>query len=173
MAESYEFDAVEFITAGAVGQPGERTFFIQAEAAGERIALLVEKDQVRSLAQVAQELLERAGVTVTPDHLEEAAQRLREPVEPVWRAGTMSLGMDEEAERFVLEAEEMPADEEEVEGQGLARFWMTAEQLTALAAHAAYAVEAGARETCRLCGRPKGVEGHVCPSMNGHGPLSA
>lgn len=171
MGESFEFDSVEFITAGAVGQPGQRTFYIQAEDAGERVALLVEKEQVRSLARVAQELLSRAGVTVTPDDLEEGAQRLREPILPVWRVGSMSLGMAEDGERFLLEAEEL-AEEEEGE-QGLARFWMRREQLTGLAAHAAYAVEAGARETCRLCGRPRDREGHVCPAMNGHGPLSA
>lgn len=172
MGESYEFEALEFITAGAVGQPGARTFYVQAEEGGQRVAVLVEKEQVRSLAQLAQDLLSQAGVTVTPDHLEERVQRLREPVEAVWRAGQMSLGMEEGAERFVLEAEELPADEPEASEPGTARFWMTREQLVALAAHAAYAVEAGARETCRFCGRPIDVEGHVCPSMNGHGPLS-
>lgn len=169
MGETFEFESVDFITAGAVGQPGQRAFYIQAEGAGARVSLMVEKEQVRSLAQVAQDLLSRAGVTVTPDHLEESSQRLREPVEPVWRVGTMSLGMEEDGERFVLEAEELAEADDE---QGLARFWMRTEQLTALAAHAAYAVEAGARETCRLCGRPKNVDGHVCPAMNGHGPLS-
>lgn len=169
MGDSFEFQAVDFITAGALGEPGQRAFYLQAEGAGERVSLLVEKEQVRSLAQVAQDLLSRVGVTVTPDDLEEGRQRLREPIEPMWRVGTMSLGMEEDGERFVLEAEELPSEEGE---PALARFWMRREQLTALAAHAAYAVEAGARETCRLCGRPKDVGGHVCPAMNGHGPLS-
>ena len=84
----------------------------------------------------------------------------------------MSLGMDEAAERFVLEVEEA-AFEEEVDEPGFARFWMDREQLAGLAAHAAYAVEAGARETCRLCGRPIDADGHVCPSLNGHGPLTS
>ncbi|QBI21133.1 DUF3090 family protein [Egibacter rhizosphaerae] len=173
MGESVEFESVEFITAGAVGEPGERAFYVQAEGEGQRVALLAEKTQIRSLAQLAQELLGRAGITVTPDDLDEASQRLREPVEPWWRAGSMSLGMDDEAERFVLEVEELPEELDPAEEPGEARFWMTREQLTALAAYAAYAVEAGARETCRLCSRPiDPVEGHVCPAQNGHGPLT-
>jgi hypothetical protein len=78
--------------------------------------------------------------------------------------------MDQSGERFMLEAEELVGEEEEP--GAVARFWMDRDQLVALAAHAAYAVEAGARPTCRLCGRPVDPEGHVCPSLNGHGPLS-
>jgi uncharacterized repeat protein (TIGR03847 family) len=111
-------------------------------------------------------------VAVTPDDLDEAAQQLIEPVVPAWRAGSLSIGMTEDGERFLLEAEELTEDEEKEEG-GSARFWMSRDQLVALAAYAAYAVEAGARETCKLCNRPiDPVEGHVCPAMNGHGPLT-
>lgn len=172
MGESFELDPVEWITAGAVGEPGQRVFYLQALGAGGLVALVVEKAQVRMLAQLAQELLARADVQVTPDDLDTVAQGLREPVEAVWRAGGLSLGMDSAGERFVLEAEEL-GDEAEVEEAASARFWMSREQLVALAAHAAYAVEAGARERCRLCGRPiDPVAGHVCPARNGHGPLT-
>ena len=170
MGESYEFETVDFITAGALGEPGARTFYVQAESGPDQVALIVEKGQVRSLAQLAQELLAQAGVTVTPDDLDEASYRLREPVEPIWRAGSMSLGMDEESQLFALEVAELTDDEEEE--PGYVRLWMTRDQLGGLAAYAAYAVEAGARETCRHCGRPIGADGHVCPSMNGHGPLA-
>lgn len=172
MGESLEFDPVDWITAGAVGEPGRRVFSIQASHDGRLIALLVEKAQVRVLAQLAQQLLERVGVTVTPDDLDEASQRLREGAEQLWRAGSMSLGTDEEGERFVLEAEELVEDEESEE-PAVARFGMAREQLVALAAHAAFSVEAGARERCRFCGRPiDPVLDHTCVAMNGHGPLT-
>lgn len=172
MADSFEFRPVDWLTAGALGEPGARAFFIQARAADEQVALLVEKEQVRMLAQLAQELLARVDVTVTPDDLDTNAQQLREPVEPRWRAGTMSLGMDTDGVQFLLEAQELTGEEEERE-PAVARFWMSQEQLVALAAHAAYVVEAGARERCRLCGRPiDPVDGHVCPATNGHGPLT-
>lgn len=172
MAESFEFRPVDWLTAGAVGEPGARSFYIQARAFGDEVALLVEKEQVRMLAQLAQELLSRLDVTVTPDDLDTTSQQLREPVEPRWRAGSMSLGMDTDGSQFVLEAEELTEESEERE-PAVARFWMSREQLIALAAYAAYAVEAGARERCRLCGRPiDPVDGHVCPATNGHGPLT-
>jgi uncharacterized repeat protein (TIGR03847 family) len=175
VAESIELDPVEWITAGAVGEPGRRTFYLQARAAGEVVSLLVEKGQVQGLAQLAQELLSRAGTTVTPDDLDASGQQLVEPVTVRWRAGAMSLGMDTAGERFLLEAQEYVAEPEAVEDEAAtARFWMSREQLVRLAAYAAFAVEAGARPSCRLCGRPiDPVTGHVCPSSNGHGPLTA
>jgi uncharacterized repeat protein (TIGR03847 family) len=161
------------VTAGAVGDPGQRTFFIQATAADAQVTLLVEKEQVRMLAQLAQQLLARLDVTVTPDDLDATGQQLREPVLPAWRAGSMSLGMEADGGQFLLEAEEL-VEEAEARDPAVARLWMSRAQLVALAAHAAYAVEAGARERCRLCGRPiDPVDGHVCPATNGHGPLTA
>jgi uncharacterized repeat protein (TIGR03847 family) len=170
MADDFELDPVDWISAGAVGEPGQRTFYLQARKDGELVALVVEKGQVAALAQLAQQLLGNAGVVVTPDDLDAAAQGLVEPVEPVWRAGALSLGSDAEGERFLLEAEQLVDDDE---GGAVARFWMGRGDLVGLAAHAAWSVQAGARERCRFCGRPiDPVLGHVCPATNGHGPLT-
>lgn len=171
MADDHELDPVDWITAGAVGAPGARTFFLQARKGGEYVALLLEKGQVAALAQLAQRLLADVGVLVTPDDLDVAVQRLVEPVEPAWRAGTLSLGVESEGTRFVLEATEL--GEEDEPDLAVARFAMDREAMVGLAAHAAYSVEAGARERCRLCGRPiDPVDGHVCPATNGHGTLT-
>jgi uncharacterized repeat protein (TIGR03847 family) len=176
VGESYELDPVDWITAGAVGEPGRRTFYLQAKVGHGLVALVVEKGQVRMLAQLAQELLARVDVIVTPDDLDTSAQQLLEPVVPSWRAGALSLGMDDDGARFLLEAEELlglEEDDEDGPEPAVARFWMDRAQLVALAAHAAFSVEAGARETCRLCSRPVDpVRGHVCPVQNGHGPLT-
>lgn len=171
MGDSFELDAVDWITAGALGEPGRRTFYIQARRGHDLLAVLVEKAQVQWLSRHAQELLARVDVTVTPDDLDANAQQLLEPVVELWRAGSLGLGMDEEGERFVLEAEELVAEDEE---PGRIRILCTRDQVVALAAYAAFIVEAGARESCRFCGRPiDPVEGHVCPAANGHGPLTA
>jgi uncharacterized repeat protein (TIGR03847 family) len=170
MADSFELDPVDWISAGAIGEPGSRTFYMQARKGSQYVALVVEKGQVAALAQLAQQLLESTGVTVTPDDLDERAQRLVEPIDPAWRVGSISLGRDQEGERFLIQAEELVEEDEE---GGIARFWMGREELVALAAHAAYAVLAGARERCRFCSRPiDPVLGHVCPATNGHGPLT-
>lgn len=178
MAESIEFESTEWITAGAVGEPGRRTFFVQARGDDQVVALLVEKGQVAGLADLAQELLSRFDVVVTPDDLDEGHHRLIDGIEPLWRVGEISLGASSDGERFVLEAQELmltePEDPDEIEQEpATARFWLTRHQLVRLAAYAAYAVEAGARERCRLCGRPIDPgEGHVCPATNGHGTLT-
>lgn len=175
MGESFELDPVDWITAGAVGEPGRRTFYLQAKIGNGLVALVMEKTQVRHLAQVAQELLARLDVLVTPGDLDAGAQQLLEPVVPIWRAGTLALGVDADGERFLLEAQELVEDEAEDQPDepGVARFWMTRQQLVAVAAYAAFVVEAGAREPCRLCSRPLDPAGpHVCPAANGHGPLT-
>lgn len=170
MAESFEFDPVDWITAGALGEPGRRTFYVQARRGAQLVAIIVEKTQVAALAQLAQELLGRVGVVVEPGDLDVRGMRLLEPVMPAWRAGSMSLGMDAQGQRFLLEADELPTDEQD---GGTARFWLSRPQLVQLAAYAAYAVEAGARAQCQLCNRPiDPVDGHVCPATNGHGPLT-
>jgi uncharacterized repeat protein (TIGR03847 family) len=181
MAESFELDPVDWITAGAVGEPGRRTFYVQARRGSDLVAIVVEKGQVTALGQLAQELLGRIGIEVTPDDLDEDRMRLLEPVMPAWRAGSMSLGMDANGQRFLLEADELTEDEDVALEEGTsarraggnARFWLSRTQLVALAAYASYVVEAGARERCQLCSRPiDPVDGHVCPATNGHGPLT-
>lgn len=171
MGESFELEAIDWITAGAVGEPGRRTFYIQARRGHDLLAIIVEKAQVQWLTRHAQELLATVDVTVTPDDLDANSQQLLEPVVALWRAGSLGLGMDEEGEQFVLEAEELVGEDDE---PGRIRVLCTREQIVAMAAYAAFIVEAGARESCRFCGRPiDPLEGHVCPAANGHGPLTA
>jgi uncharacterized repeat protein (TIGR03847 family) len=185
MAESIEFESTEWITAGAVGEPGRRTFFLQARAESRVVALLLEKGQVAGLADLAQQLLSRFDVVVMPDDLDTAHHELIDGIEPLWRVGEMSLGASADGERFVLECAEVlfadPDDlddlddviEAAIEDRATARFWLTRHQLVRLAAYAAFAVEAGSRERCRLCGRPIDPgDGHVCPASNGHGKLT-
>lgn len=171
MSDSYDLENIDWITAGAVGEPGRRTFYIQARRGHDLLAILVEKSQVQWLARHAQELLSAAGVTVTPDDLNANEQQLLEPVMPAWRAGSIGLGMDDDGERFLLELEELVDEDEE---PARARIFCTRAQVVAMVAYAAFIVEAGARESCRFCGRPiDPVAGHVCPAANGHGPLTA
>lgn len=184
MSEMFEWDPVSFVTAGALGEPGSRTFYIQAEHEGQRAAFVVEKGQVRTLAQLAQELLARVDLDVKPDDLDVSAQALREPVVGWWRVGAIGIGASDDGARYLLELTEAvpqapgaePADVEELledDEARRARLWLDADQLVGLAAHAAYSVEAGARQTCQLCGRPiDPVDGHVCPASNGHGTLT-
>ena len=165
---------VDRITAGAVGEPGSRTFFLQARGGGELVTVVVEKQQVQLLAASILELLAdlelETGTGPSDDQME-----LEEPVEARWRAGKLSIGYDQDRELFVLEIEEYVAeldDEAEVPPTGdaepaIVQLAATREQMFALSRYGAALVERG-RPTCQFCGNPIDPEGHACPAMNGH-----
>ena len=161
------------ITADAVGEPGSRTFYLQARNATEVITLIVEKEQVRLLAASVLDLLATIGLE-TGGGSDEDTMELEQPFEPRWRAGRLSIGYEEDSDRFLLEIEEFQPELEEddplllLQGQPeLLRLWATREQMFALSRHAATVVDRG-RPTCQFCGNPLDPEGHSCPAMNGH-----
>ncbi|MCU0505195.1 MAG: DUF3090 family protein [Chloroflexi bacterium] len=115
---AYLFDSPDRFVAGTVGQPGNRTFFLQARE-GDRIASVVlEKVQVAALAHRLGELLEelrRRGVdapeTIAPSDVDE--RPLDEPLIEAFRAGTLTIGWDPQHERVVLEALAMTEGDED------------------------------------------------------------
>jgi len=54
----YTYDPPERFVAGAVGQPGERTFYLQASGSGRVTSVALEKVQVSRLAERLDELLD-------------------------------------------------------------------------------------------------------------------
>lgn len=170
-----ELDPVDRITADAIGEPGQRTFYLQARKGTEGVTIVLEKEQVRLLAASILEILQRVGKETDPDAVDDEQLSLEAPVEPDWRAGRLSIGYQEERDLLVLDVEELSADEaEEAEDAGAAasgssdvRLWASREQMLALAKHAAVVVAAG-RPTCPFCGHPIDPEGHLCPATNGH-----
>lgn len=178
-----ELDPVDRITAGAIGPPGERVFYLQGRQADRLVTVLVEKQQVELLSASLVEILARTGKE-TGEGPGEEEMGLEDPVLPEWRAGRLSIGYDEardlvllECEEYIEGLEEEDDEEEEVEDDhedeapltepGRIRFWVSREQALALARHGA-AVAAAGRPRCELCGNAIGPEGHVCPALNGH-----
>lgn len=171
-----ELDPVESITTGAVGEPGQRTFFIQARQGAQLVTLLVEKQQVELLATSILEILARVDKETDEGSHEEDLE-LVPPLEPLWRVGRLSIGYEQERDLILLELEELveepdveaedapaPADEPEADR---IRIWATRAQMLALSRHGA-AVAARGRPACQFCGNPLDPEGHSCPAMNGH-----
>jgi uncharacterized repeat protein (TIGR03847 family) len=162
-----ELDPVDRITAGAVGDPGERAFYLQGRQSDRVVTISVEKQQVELLSASLVEILARAGKE-TGEGPGEEEMGLEEPVVPEWRAGRLSIGYDEERDLVLLECEEYQPEDQEVEDlPGKVRFWASREQALALARHGA-AVAAAGRPRCELCGNPMDPDGHVCPALNGH-----
>jgi uncharacterized repeat protein (TIGR03847 family) len=135
-----ELDPVTHITAGAVGQPGQRTFFVQAERTSDRIDLICEKEQVQALAdaidEMAQNLEQEFGLTRHTDLVvDDAAMAIKEPVDPLFRVGAMGLGYDANRDRILLVAQEALGEEEERDPRE-ARFFATRAQMEALSRYA-------------------------------------
>src|SRR5919201_5914556 len=110
MSASFDFEAPEHFTAGAVGQPGQRTFYLQAREGTQLITLKVEKEHVGALADYLAGLL--VQLSATPIKPTEAAA-LVEPLEPVWDVGAIAVGYDEDAGRVVIVANEVTSEDSE------------------------------------------------------------
>jgi uncharacterized repeat protein (TIGR03847 family) len=162
MSASFDLDAPDHFTTGAVGQPGERVFYIQGRQGHRLVTLKSEKEQIRALATYLAQMLDKlptASETAPP------SLDLVEPIEASWAVGSLGLGWDEERQRIVVVAESVV--EEEGEEAVSARFAITRAQATAFIERAESLVKAG-RPICPMCSQPKDPAGHVCPRSNGH-----
>ncbi|HEX2698695.1 MAG TPA: DUF3090 family protein [Acidimicrobiales bacterium] len=160
MSRSYELLDVDKVTVGAVGEPGQRLFLLQARAGAQIVTLKVEKVQVAALATHLGTMLENLP---RPGHLPEDLD-LDHPAEPEWVVGSLGASYDEALDRLLLVVDEaVPEGEEAAE----ARFSLTREQVAALAVHGTRLVASG-RPPCPLCGYPLDQRGHACPRTNGH-----
>jgi len=170
-----DLGSVDRITAGTIGEPGSRTFYLQARARDQLVTVVVEKQQVQLLSASILELLAdlelETGVGPSDDEL-----GLEDPVDPMWRAGRLSIGYDHDRQLFVLEIEESLPETEGDEPPSMldgaaepevVQLAATREQMFALSRYGAAVAEQG-RPTCQFCGNPIDAEGHACPAMNGH-----
>jgi len=168
-----ELDPVDRITADAVGEPGSRVFYVQARQGERLLTVLVEKEQVQQLSASILEILARVGLE-TGQGPDEEEMGIEAPLEPLFRAGRLYIGYEEERDRLLLDIEELLPEEEEGEQDeqeerepARVRFWATREQMLALSRHGALVCSRG-RPSCQFCGNPIDPEGHTCPAMNGH-----
>jgi uncharacterized repeat protein (TIGR03847 family) len=119
-----ELETVDSLGAGAVGDPGEREFFLQARTESTQLTVLVEKEQVALLATEAVAFLDRIAEDYPEEPVEprEPAVRqagLRQPTVPLFRARLIGLGFDPEREMVLIELRERSSEDEE-DGEALA-----------------------------------------------------
>jgi len=119
-----ELETVDSLGAGAVGDPGEREFFLQARTESAQLTVLVEKEQVALLATEAVAFLDRIAEDYPEEPVEprEPAVRqagLREPTVPLFRARLIGLGFDPERHMVLIALRERSSEDEE-EGEALA-----------------------------------------------------
>jgi uncharacterized repeat protein (TIGR03847 family) len=166
------FDTPDRFVAGAIGQPGEREFHLQARKGGAVVSVALEKAQVAALAARIDEVL--AAV----DHPEPIAAMndadpLEEPVLDLFSVGAMALAWDPETRMLVIEARDHSEDgeyedvgDDDDEGPDLLRVRVTPDEAHAFVRRANALVAAG-RPPCPFCGQPLNPAGHFCPRSNG------
>ncbi|MCA1838956.1 MAG: DUF3090 family protein, partial [Actinobacteria bacterium] len=142
MNDEIEFHSVDRINIGAVGDPGQRTFLIQARSGDQIITLVCEKIQVLDLSERIYQLLLAAGQQSLARQIVRALAEGEEASvppadfeedEPAWRIGRLDLLYDTSLEMVALECDELTdsmidQDEEDSLDQGPgseARFWVT------------------------------------------------
>jgi uncharacterized repeat protein (TIGR03847 family) len=176
----YFFDQPRRFVVGTVGQPGERTFFLQAADDGGRVvSVALEKAQVTVLAErMAQLLTEmsiRSGIEL-PTELEPDTEPLESPIDEEFRVAAMGLAYDSEANLIVVEAQAPAESAEEAEatlledtedGPDALRVRLAHPAAAAFVERARRVIEAG-RPPCPLCSQPLDPQGHICPRNNGY-----
>lgn len=187
----HAFEPPERFVAGTVGEPGDRTFFLQARGGGRVVTVALEKVQMSLLAEKLDELLTEASRRFGVDLPEPPApagndnEPLDTPVDEEFRVGTLGLAFDVDTETVVIEAIEAGEAEAELDlGPGeedLAdegddepdddldrlRVRLTPAATRAFIERARRVLAAG-RPPCPLCGQPLDPGGHLCPRHNGY-----
>jgi uncharacterized repeat protein (TIGR03847 family) len=189
----HSFEPPERFVAGTVGEPGDRTFFLQARGGGRVISVALEKVQVSLLAEKLEELLveanKRFGLSLpdAPVLGPHDNEPLDTPVDEEFRVGTLGLAFDVESGTVVIEAIEageaeveieLAADDDEDEPEDAEdeepaddldrlRVRLTPEATRGFIDRARRVVAAG-RPPCPLCGQPLDPAGHLCPRHNGY-----
>ena len=189
----HRYDAPDRFVAGTVGQPGERTFFLQAREGNRITSVACEKQQVSVLAEhldrVLNEVHKRSVGDVEVPPAGSAArdtEPLDAPITEEFRVGTMTIAWDPTIDRIVIElfsnvdaeAEEtedapavaVPTDEPDpdtINADEVFVVKITASYARDFVARAQALVAAG-RPPCPFCLQPLDPSGHICPRANGY-----
>jgi uncharacterized repeat protein (TIGR03847 family) len=170
MSVYYDFDEVDAFTVGAVGQPGGRTFFLQARRGTTRVTVKCEKQQASAIVDYLRRVLNDL-----PEPTEKpmaSAMELAAPFEAAFVLGPVGLGYERSSDKVLIQLEEVvelddegePIEEDD-DDRSQVRVFLTRSQASAFCQHAEAVVAAG-RPACRWCSQPINPDGHVCPRMN-------
>lgn len=164
------FDEPDRFVAGAVGEPGRRTFYLQARKGGAVASVALEKTQVAALAERLGDLLDAVEAETAPPA---GGGSLEQPLVELFRVGAMALAWEAETATVVIEAQtetddgeyvEMP--DEAQEGPDLLRVRIDAPAARGFV-RGTEALLAAGRPPCPFCGQPLDPQGHFCQRGDG------
>jgi uncharacterized repeat protein (TIGR03847 family) len=186
----HRYEAPDRFVAGTVGQPGERTFFLQAREGNRLTSVVCEKQQLSVLAEHLDRVLDEvqrrsAGQVEVPPASSTArdTEPLDAPINEEFRVGTMTIAWDPSIDRIVIELfsnvdvdDEEPAgatsgsateEPDEIDADEVFVVKITASYARDFVARAQALVAAG-RPSCPFCLQPLDPQGHICPRANGY-----
>ncbi len=106
---SIDLNPITHVTVDAIGQPGERVFYLQGRNTNRVVTLLVEKFQIQTLALAVENLMAELRenspelVEASPDYAEDE-MTLEPPLDPLFRVGDISLGYDPQKDLLITVA---------------------------------------------------------------------
>ena len=172
----YRHDQPSRFIASAIGEPGQREFFLQVKSDDGINTLGIEKSQVMALTERFEELIReiRRGKLVSPEEMSVRPlidnDPLELPIEPDFLVGIMSITW--ESGRVYVNLQAASQDDEIYlddidEGPDLVVVKLTIEQVKGFCERAKDIVNAG-RPACAFCALPIDPIGHLCPRANGY-----
>lgn len=178
------FHRPDRFVAGTVGQPGQRTFYLQVRERNKLSTVLCEKEQVAVLAEHLERILDELSKLVDdqtevppPVAVSDDLDPLDQPIDQDFRVGSMSLAWDAGQRRIAIElfsiepdnpglAEWSGADPAEESGESV-DVRISPAQARQFVARSKALVESG-RPACPFCLQPINPDGHICPRANGY-----
>lgn len=160
----------ERFVVGTIGQPGDRTFFLQVRHAGHVVSAKAEKQQVSALAEGLDKILDDLARMVDDGSIPPVVARaddldpLEVPLTEDFRVGNMTIAWNPDEGSLVVELFSVDDDDE-----GVVSVSLTPGQARQFSARTHAVVSAG-RPACPLCLQPMEPTGHVCPRANGYLP---
>jgi uncharacterized repeat protein (TIGR03847 family) len=169
-----DLNPVTHLTVDAIGQPGERVFYLQGKSTDQIITLLVEKFQIQTLALAIENLMielqdKQPDLSEASPYYKEERMTLDPPLDPLFRVGELSLAYDPAQDLMILIAIEISGDDPEIDEDSLSEvhFWCTRSQLWAMGRWAIELASRG-RPVWPSSGEPILPPGEFSPKNNGH-----
>jgi len=165
----FEFTTPTRFVAGAVGEPGERAFYLQIRDSSRLFSVAVEKAQVQAMVSRLEVMIaeiRKSNPLMMVEKLPTDDAPLESPIDSEFQIGAMSLAWDEDSKLICVELFELEDDEEDSEGEVVA-VNISLAMATAFTVRSKAVVNAG-RLPCPFCGIPIDPRGHLSPRANGY-----
>lgn len=167
------FDWPDRFVTGTTGEPGARTFFLQAHQGNRLVSVALEKEQSAALADGVDAVLDQLMAeepnrySIPPEAPEGLADDgpLEEPVSEQFRAGDMRLAWDASTAQVVIQVARLVTEEQLLLDPDAAEETLVVRLPVGAArafAERTRSIVSQGRPICPICEEAMDPEGHIC-----------